>query len=596
MIRSILRHVNNMKLRTKLSLTLITVVFVPVLAVGLLLTVQLRDMALDNAVEQTASNVDRVKQRTLEAINVSADIAYRLAYDKRLEEVATREYKTLYEVVAAYRDYREFRAYNELYNEIASIRFYVDNPTLLNNWEFMQPSQEIVEAGWYLKAMDSRLDTVSIHYLRDERDNRYYLSLVRKVNFRESKGSGILVINVNMNVLGTILRQEAFETMIVDDSNTIVSANRFEHIGKKLHDIDFDAEMITAREGMFEIDRGSGPSRIMIEPLVPEASVDGLRIITVFSIESITADVDRIQRTAMTVILAALLVSIGMTYAFSGILTQRMRRLSKQITKVATGNLDSTMEIDGGDEIGQLSRQFNSMVASINRLMAEVQETNRQRHLLETKQNEIKFKMMASQINPHFLFNALESIRMKAHLKGEKEISQVVRLLGKLMRRNLEVSRRKTRLADEIDIVRCYLDIQRFRYEERLRYELIVDPEVEAMPVPPLIIQPIVENAVLHGLEGKEEGGQVTVRVIVIEGEVQVEVVDNGIGMDESKLHQLQASLHELDDEEEKARIGLRNVHMRLQLTYGPDNGLRIESKPGIGTRVAFTLPLGGVE
>src|SRR5690606_27400366 len=122
----------------------------------------------------------------------------------------------------------------------------------------------------------------------------------------------------------------------------------------------------------------------------------------------------------------ALLVSIGMTYAFSGILTQRMRRLSKQITKVATGNLDSTMEIDGGDEIGQLSRQFNSMVASINRLMAEVQETNRQRHLLETKQNEIKFKMMASQINPHFLFNALESIRMKAHLKGEKEISQVV--------------------------------------------------------------------------------------------------------------------------------------------------------------------------
>jgi len=275
-------------------------------------------------------------------------------------------------------------------------------------------------------------------------------------------------------------------------------------------------------------------------------------------------------------------------------LSNRMRRLSKHITKVATGKLDISLEIDGKDEIAMLARQFNSMVGSINGLVEEVHDSNQQKRLLESKQNEIKFKMMASQINPHFLFNALESIRMKAHLKGEKEISQVVRLLGKLMRKNLEVSRRKTTLEDEFDIVRCYLDIQKFRYEDRLRYALNIEPDAERIPIPPLIIQPLVENAVIHGLENKEEGGTVTVNVRFLgTDELLVEVVDDGAGMSDRKIEELHESLRDTDDEE-RNRIGLRNVHMRLQLTYGNAYGLHIESASGEGTRIYFTIPLGG--
>jgi len=223
----------------------------------------------------------------------------------------------------------------------------------------------------------------------------------------------------------------------------------------------------------------------------------------------------------------------------------------------------------------------------------EVRESNRQKHQLEMKQNEIRLKMLASQINPHFLFNALESIRMKAHLKGEKEIAQTVRLLGKLMRRNLEISRRLARLEDEIDIVRCYLDIQRFRYEERLNYELLIEPGMEQIPVPPLIIQPIVENAVVHGIEGKEEGGTVTVRIVREGDDALVEVADDGVGMEEDRLAALIASLDEQEGEEQR-RIGLRNVHQRLILMYGPASGLSIESASGSGTRVSFRLPAGG--
>jgi two-component system sensor histidine kinase YesM len=571
---------NNLRLRTKLALSFCVVVFIPVLAVGLFLTGQLRNMALDNAVEQTVANVERVKQRTMETINVANDIAYRLANDDRLETVANRRYDTTWEVVSAYRSYPDFEQYVNLYNEISNIRFYMENPTMLNNWEFMQPDVEIRNAWWYRWALDSYNGTVGWYYLEDERDHRHYLSLVRKVYFPGAKTSGVLVVNVNMDTLGTIVGQESFETMIVDDSGTIVSANRPDRIGRTLAGIEFGPELAEAY-------------RVLVEPLAPNASVNGLRIITIFAVDEITADVDRIQRTALVVILAALLVGMMLTYAVSGMLTRRMSRLSKHITKVATGNLSTVMEIDGQDEIGQLARQFNSMVSSIHALVHEVQESNRQKHRLEVKQNEIRLKMLASQINPHFLFNALESIRMKAHLKGEKEIAQIVRLLGKLMRKNLEISRRLARLEDEIDIVRCYLDIQRFRYEERLAYDLMVEPGLEAIPVPPLIIQPIVENAVIHGIEGKEEGGTVAIRVIRDGEAAVVEVVDDGVGMEEERLEALHASLDEQEGEEQR-RIGLRNVHQRLILMYGPSSGLSIESTSGAGTRVSFRLPAGG--
>ena len=593
MFQSALQFVNNLRLRTKLALSFCIVVFIPVVAVGLLLAGQLRDMALDNAVEQTVTNVERVKQRTMEVINVANDIAYRLANDDRLETVANRRYGTTWEVVDAYRSYPDFEQYVNLYNEISNIRFYMENPTMLNNWEFMQPNEEIRSSWWYQWALDSYSGTVGWYYLEDERDRRHYLSLVRKVYFPSAKTSGVLVVNVNMDTLGTIVGQESFETMIVDDSGTIVSANRPDRIGLTLAGIEFDPQLAEARQGMFEQQIDGEAHRVLIEPLAPNASVNGLRIISIFAVEDITADVDRIQLTAFIVILAALIVGVMLTYAFSGMLTRRMSRLSKHITKVATGNLTTVMEIDGQDEIGQLARQFNSMVSSIHALVSEVQESNRQKHQLEMKQNEIRLKMLASQINPHFLFNALESIRMKAHLKGEKEIAQIVRLLGKLMRKNLEISRRLARLEDEIDIVRCYLDIQRFRYEERLKYELLNEPGTESIPVPPLIIQPIVENAVIHGIEGKEEGGAVTLRIVRIGGDVLVEVADDGVGMDGERLAALIASLDEQEGEEQR-RIGLRNVHQRLILMYGPNSGLRIESAIGAGTRVSFRLPAGG--
>lgn len=271
--------------------------------------------------------------------------------------------------------------------------------------------------------------------------------------------------------------------------------------------------------------------------------------------------------------------------------SRRLLHLSRHINRVSTGDFDTTLKIDGKDEIALLARQFNSMVRSINDLMYEVQESNAQNSLLEQKQNDIRFKMLASQINPHFLFNALEAIRMEAHMKGQVEIARVVRLLGKMMRSVLEVGRSNVLLSQELEVVRCYLDIQQFRYEERLKYQFIIDPAVESIYMPPLLIQPLVENAVIHGLDNKMEGAFVTVEVVQAGNHAKFTITDNGVGISPDKLEELLNTL-ERQEEREGERIGLRNVHDRLKLSYGAEYGLTIESKPNVGTIIFFCIPM----
>ena len=227
--------------------------------------------------------------------------------------------------------------------------------------------------------------------------------------------------------------------------------------------------------------------------------------------------------------------------------------------------------------------------------MDEVADSESQKAQLLLRQREIKLKMMASQINPHFLFNALESIRMKAHMNGQKEISVVVRMLGKMIRQNLEVGNRRIAIRDEIEVVRCYLEIQKFRYGgDRLSFLLDVDESCASVELPPLVIQPLVENAVVHGLDHVEQGGFVSVRVYRNEEGVGIEIKDNGSGIDEERMGSILRSFDDME-EEEQYRIGLRNVHQRLIMIYGESFGLRIESVLGEGTFITFNIPTGGL-
>lgn len=592
-IRALAHKMNNIRIKQKLMFSFILVVFVPVLIVGIFLTAAFRQNVLDQATQQITNNVERIKKQTLDIIRMPIEISDKLLVDSRLTNVVNTQYNSTFEVVKAFWDYRDFRNYIQLYSEVFNIRFYTTNMTILDNWEFLKVTDSIAETPWYKSAMGQ--DGIHWAYIPDEtKNNRNYLSLIRKITFPTYQTNGVLVISVNQSELNAMISREPFDTMIIDDSGYIIAAKNPKWVGKNISELDFASQLTNKAEGTYEFKYDGKPSKIVVEDLLPESSRNGLKIVSVFTIDSIVSGANRISLLGFSIIMLSLVIAFVLIYIFSAILAKRMLVLNKDLNKVAMGDLNVISHVTGNDEIGILSKQFNNMVVSIRGLMDEVAESHKRQARLELRQKEIKLKMMASQINPHFLFNALESIRMKAHIKGETEISSIVRMLGKMIRRNLEVGTRKIALKDELEIVRCYLEIQKFRYgNDRLTFRLDLDESGQDIEIPPLIIQPLIENAVVHGLENIAEGGFVSLTTKVSDRMLRVEVADNGVGISEDKINQIHEALNDMEEEEEY-RIGLRNVHQRLVMIYGDGYGLTIKSELGSGTRIVFEIPLGG--
>lgn len=593
LIRKIFSLLDNVRLKKKLFISYIVVAFVPIVIVGVYLTEQFRNHVLEQATEQSYNNVERIKTQLEDVVQRPIDISGVLMSDTDLSKITNTQFASTYEVVEAYQNYRSFRDYINLYSEIYNIRFYMDNPTLLNNWEFIQITKDISTSAWYNYTDQSGL--IYWGYIPDEtKKNESFVSLVRKVEFPLYRSKGVLVMNINPAALQNIVRQETFDTYIIDSSNIIVAAKNQQFVGKQLSELDFSVGRSDWEIGQYEVEVDGHPSRIIVEELKPQYSQNGFKIMSIFTIDSIVEGAERISVQGLLIILGSLLLSMVLIYATSSLLSKRILSLVKNIHKLGTGDLTVTSTIAGNDEVGLLSRQFNNMVSSIRELMDRVRVTENQRNQLELRQGEIKLKMMASQINPHFLFNALESIRMHAHIKGDKELASIVRMLGKLIRKNLEVGSGSVKIADEVEVIRYYLAIQQFRFgQERLDFDLHVDEAALEMKLPPLLIQPIVENAVVHGMDQVLEEGKVTINISLEEDKLHVVIADNGTGMDEARMQRVIEMMNQ-QDEIEGARIGLRNVHQRLIFIYGEEAGLHIASKPGEGTTVSFSVHMGG--
>ena len=285
----------------------------------------------------------------------------------------------------------------------------------------------------------------------------------------------------------------------------------------------------------------------------------------------------------------SIMISLIIIITFSKNYTSRLDSFQKLMHKTATGDFESLELIDDYDEINDLYRDLNTMVTSIQHLVSTVYEEQVQKEKLYSRQKDVEFKMLASQINPHFLYNTLETIRMKARCNNETEIEELVRMLAKIMRRNIQVGDKLVTLKSELELVEYYLRIQQYRFGDRIGYNIDIRCNLDFLKIMPLIIQPIVENAFIHGLETKERKGEIRITVDLTDRLI-IQVVDDGNGMSEATLQEILESLNDFD-KLDRNHIGLNNVNQRIKLLYGEEYGLYIESIAGGGTSVRIELP-----
>ncbi len=277
-------------------------------------------------------------------------------------------------------------------------------------------------------------------------------------------------------------------------------------------------------------------------------------------------------------IIAASLIAIIISKA----ITKPVKMLENTMHKVEEGDFNIKSEIDLNNEIGHLSKTFNAMISKIKLLM-DAAVSNEE----EKRKNEIK--ALQAQINPHFLYNTLDTIIWMSAGGKNEEVVEVTSALARLFRTSISEGENLVPLMVEIENIQSYLTIQKMRYKDKLSYCVEIPDELQNAKTPKLILQPIVENAVYHGIKMSPAGGEITITAAASDNILTVTVEDNGVGMSQEQI----SKLFTIDNHDHTGMgIGVLNVNNRIKLCFGQEYGLFYQSKEGKGTRVDIRLPM----
>ena len=281
------------------------------------------------------------------------------------------------------------------------------------------------------------------------------------------------------------------------------------------------------------------------------------------------------------------------TYWFSLSITRPVQKLTQAAKELSRGQFDLKIEVESNDEISFLAKMFDRMRININNLISEIQQKAQLENELQQNKlllQESQLRSLQSQINPHFLFNTLDTLSKKAYMEGSEETSDLLVSVANLLRYNLKRLDRSVTLYDEVNVLRQYMDIQKARFTERLQFLTDIDESNLYVQIPGLTLQPIVENAVIHAVEPSEDGGIIWFRILDKGDTVHVEIEDDGPGMSEGKIRQI---LDEtvVETEGHSTGIGFSNVVRRLRLFYGLDDVIEIECGQERGTKVILKIP-----
>ena len=589
-VSGIQSQLNNIRMMNKLMIIYIVGGLIPILFVSLFFIYNTRTILVERATNEAVNNMYRVEDRILEVLRIVTDVSDGLYLDKKLERIIRKLYTNKMELIQDLNDYTLMDQYLELYAEIESIRMYVDNNSLLEDSQIVRTTPKDRGSAWYQKAIEED-GRMSFIYKYDEISRDYFLAVVRLV--KSSGGGdplGVLVVNISNRYMDKIFRGESYDLSLLLNREVVFANGTYEE-GTVIDTQNPMYEFLAMDFAVGDIRYQNSESKLILDEFGTEKISNSFHLLTLIPIERLVSRANSTARTSFIVIGISVFLSILLVSLLSKLLSDRINRFRKDMHEVAAGDLDVQSRIGGEDELGQLSEDLNIMVDSVQKLIHDAYETELQKEQLSNKQREAEFKMLASQINPHFLYNALETIRMKAHLSGQKEIAEVVKKLAKIMRRNLSISNDLVSLEAELELVRHYLEIQKFRFGEKISFSFDIQCDINGYTILPLLLQPLVENAFVHGLERKIGQGCICIRIREEEDFLKICVEDDGMGIDQENLEQLQIRLAK-DELSKTGSIGLTNVNQRTKLYYGEQYHLHIESTLHQGTRVSIELPL----
>ncbi len=395
-----------------------------------------------------------------------------------------------------------------------------------------------------------------------------------------TKHVGVLAVELNDHML------QKFESTVSNEGRSAVyllpALQPFDHLAELQEMPDNIRErIINSADGYFH----EGNNGMIVNSL----TVDKLDLrVTVVSQASEVFHNMQSQRIVLAVSIAGLLLLLSAIYYWlASSVTRRILTLARHMRKVGADNFRILEHGQDQDEIGYLTFSYNRMLQRMDELVNTAQRS-------ELLRKEAAYKVLQAQIKPHFLYNTLETIRMLAEKNEDQEVAEITFSFGQLMRYSLSHEREDTRLKEEIRNVAHYLNIHKTRLGPRLAFDFNVDEQATGLACPRFILQPLVENSVIHGIAPASRGGSITLTVEQDAEQVTITIADNGAGMQEERLEMIRLVLAGRADRDQletsEGGHGLYNVSERVKAYYGGDTRLHIESAEGEGTVITLYL------
>ncbi len=440
-------------------------------------------------------------------------------------------------------------------------------------------------SGPYMNAFSAQtstsrwVDTIPANYQRED-GARNVVSLYQKFySARTGLPIGLIQLSINEKSIsqqyGNISIGSGGSIFIMNRSGKIVSDGSKGRLYASVSNAPyFEWALSHQGGGIFQVE---GRKQIVVSRYFPK--LDWI-ILGIVPVGEVTKDNELLIRQFTALCLLFVAVAALLTYVTSKSITRPLLAMKKTVKKMKEGNMDVVFDVESRDEIGALGSEFNKMVNRTKQLMEQIVED-------EKKRKEIELAALQSQINPHFLYNTLESISALADLGRGEDIVSLVKQMAAFYRGVLSKGSPIIRVEDELNITRNYLDILKVRYGDRIDSRFDVEPGVLPYRSIKLLLQPLVENAVYHGLRFKRGKGVIGIQVYSENDHLILKVTDNGIGMQPEKLRAImrEHSAH-------GSGFGVQSTDERIRLHFGNGYGLQVSSEYGEGTTVTATLPL----
>lgn len=581
-------------LKNKLILYFIILTIVPSLVLSLYYYYYSKNRIEENIVNNAINETDYIMNNIDKQLSLAKQLSNWFYMNNLLDIILTKKYSDP----------------NNTYNK--DIRMFVD---FLNNQILISPTGKhvlsliisgenkmIIKAGlegsmidekkiqsynWFqeglvreFKWLGLRQNPASIY------DQKYLLPIVRPVlHTASSKQIGWLFIGFNVNLVEEIFKNYKTdlnnEFFLVDASGMVIPYPKKEYINQSLNLRNWLKKISDEDQGNFVITTDSGEKKLII---FQQSRLSKWNLVKVLSFAPINKQKQILFRITTLIFIGSLLFTTIFTVYLSNNLTQPLTGLLSHMNNIAQGNFSRNISIEGEDEIGRLGKRINEVAKEIKDLLATLLKEEKEKQYLE-------LKVLQHQVNPHFLYNTLNSIKWMATVQKAEGIKNMVSALSKLLYNLSKDNMEKIAIKKEISLLKEYVYIEQIRYKGRIKLNISAEEELLNYKILRFTLQPIVENAIFHGIEQKKGAGKIDIVISRKDEDLVIVIKDDGVGMTDSQIKKAFSSNYK-KKHKGLSGIGLKNVQKRIKLNYGDKYGISIESKKDLYTKVIIKLPL----